>query len=364
MYRNDVQPVVQVFPEVPFLHPPQQVGVGRRDHPHVDLPGLVAADALERALLQGAQQLGLQARAHRADFVEEQRAAVRLLQPPRPTGERAGERAPDVPEQLRLEQRVRNGAAVDRHQPLVAARTVVVDGARHQFLARAGLAGDQNRARRAGHGLEELEEIAHRTTASDDALEPIPIPELRPEVLVLGLQPPLLQRRRQDVQQVVEGERLHHEVGGPALDGGDRVLHRAVAGDDHRHDLRIALERELDHFGAVDAGQPQIGDDRVEGEVGQQVARSFAALRFRHAVAVLDEALGRRFAKRLLVLDEEQVPFWFRHGGMTRRGRCRYLDAPRGGGQAAILPRIPGLCRRSRGSRGDPSARRPRTSSR
>ena len=91
-------------------------------------------------------------------------------------------------------------------------------------------------------------------------------------------------------------------------------LHRAVAGDDHRHDLRIALERELDHLGAVDAGQPQIGDDRVEGEVGQQVARGLAALRFRHAVAVLDEALGRRFAKRRLVLDEEQVPFWFRHG--------------------------------------------------
>ena len=39
-----------------------------------------AAEALELVLLQHAQELGLRARAHVADLVEEQRAAVGLLE--------------------------------------------------------------------------------------------------------------------------------------------------------------------------------------------------------------------------------------------------------------------------------------------
>ena len=48
------------------------------------LIGVRVADALELALLQHAQQLRLQRRAHRPDFVEEQRALVRLLEPALP----------------------------------------------------------------------------------------------------------------------------------------------------------------------------------------------------------------------------------------------------------------------------------------
>ena len=43
--------------------------------------GLRAADAVDLALLDGAQQLGLEPRLHLADLVEQQRAAVRLLEP-------------------------------------------------------------------------------------------------------------------------------------------------------------------------------------------------------------------------------------------------------------------------------------------
>ena len=72
------------------------------------LIGLRVADALELALLQHAQQLHLQRRAHRPDFVEEERAAVRLLEPALPVADGAGERAAHVAEQLRLEQRLGN----------------------------------------------------------------------------------------------------------------------------------------------------------------------------------------------------------------------------------------------------------------
>ena len=77
--------------------------------------------------------------------------------------------------------------------------------------------------------------------------------ELLTQVGVLVLQPPLLERRVQDVQQLLELERLGDEVGGAALDRLDRVLDRPVAGDDDGDDARIALEGGLDDLAAVDA---------------------------------------------------------------------------------------------------------------
>ena len=120
------------------------------------------ADALELALLQHAQQLHLQRRAHRADLVEEQRALVRLLEAALARADRAGERAAHVAEQLGLEQRLRNRAAVERDEAVRAARAVVVDRARDHSLPvpvspviRIVLAGRRD-------GLEQLEQIAHR----------------------------------------------------------------------------------------------------------------------------------------------------------------------------------------------------------
>src|SRR5262249_24062993 len=77
---EDVQPVVQVWPELPLLRPRLEVAVGGGDQPHVGADRLVAADALERLLLQDAQQLGLQRQRHVADLVQEQRAAADLLE--------------------------------------------------------------------------------------------------------------------------------------------------------------------------------------------------------------------------------------------------------------------------------------------
>ena len=81
--------------------------MGGRDQPHVGLDRLVAADALERLLLQDAQDLGLQRQRHVADFVEEQGAAVALLELADAAAVGAGEGALLVPEQLALQQVLR-----------------------------------------------------------------------------------------------------------------------------------------------------------------------------------------------------------------------------------------------------------------
>ena len=56
-----------------------EIGVGRGDEAHVDRPHVVLADAADLARFERAQQLGLDARRHRPDLVEEERAAAGVL---------------------------------------------------------------------------------------------------------------------------------------------------------------------------------------------------------------------------------------------------------------------------------------------
>ena len=104
------------------------------------LPRLGRAERADLAVLEHAQQAHLHARVRLADLVEEDRAAVRDLEQALLVGVRAGEGAAPVAEELALEQRVGQRGAVLRDEALVLARARVVDGARDQVLAGAGLA--------------------------------------------------------------------------------------------------------------------------------------------------------------------------------------------------------------------------------
>ena len=106
---------------------------------------LVAADRAHLALLEHAQELDLQLDRHLADLVEEQRAAVRLHEETR-AAVGVGERAAHVTEQLALEERLGDGAAVDGDErPLRA--PALVESAGDQLFAGAAFAGDERPAR-------------------------------------------------------------------------------------------------------------------------------------------------------------------------------------------------------------------------
>ena len=83
---------------------------------------VVGADGLHLAVLEEPQQQRLHAQAHLADFVEEQRAAVRQLQLAELVAVGAGEAALHVAEQLRFEQRLGQARAVDRDERARGAR--------------------------------------------------------------------------------------------------------------------------------------------------------------------------------------------------------------------------------------------------
>src|SRR6185437_13150406 len=76
--RQHMQAVEQVFAEMPALDAIEQPAIGCGDDADIDLHGLAAADRLDGAFLQRAQQFYLCVQWQFRDLVEEQRAAVGL----------------------------------------------------------------------------------------------------------------------------------------------------------------------------------------------------------------------------------------------------------------------------------------------
>ena len=92
--------MVEVLAERAFAHALLEVLVRGRDHAHVGLDLLMAADAVEGAVGEHAQQARLQLGRHVADLVEEERAAFGLLEAAAALLLRAGEGAALVAEEL------------------------------------------------------------------------------------------------------------------------------------------------------------------------------------------------------------------------------------------------------------------------
>ena len=99
------------------------------------------------------------------------------------------------------------------------------------------------------------------------------------------------------MKQLVKLKRLRDEVARTALDGRDRVLDCAVAGHDNTDDVRILLERRLDHLSPVDAGEAEVRDDDVEREISEQSKSILARLCLNDTVAVLRQPFGGHFTE-------------------------------------------------------------------
>ena len=168
--RDDVDAVVEVFAERPFLHAPFEIHVGGRHQTELHLDRLVAAHPLDLAFLDRAQQLGLQVELEVADLVEEERAAVRQLELADLLAHGAGEGAFFVAEECALDQLARNGGDIHGDERAIGLLGVAVDHARHQFLASAALTEDEHRGRQAGHLVHAFEHLARGRTRPRDEL--------------------------------------------------------------------------------------------------------------------------------------------------------------------------------------------------
>lgn len=79
MEANNVEAMEQVFAKLVFFNQMFKVLVRGGDNSHVDFNRLVAAHAVKLAVRQHSQQPGLNFQRHIADFIQKQRAAVRLF---------------------------------------------------------------------------------------------------------------------------------------------------------------------------------------------------------------------------------------------------------------------------------------------
>ena len=149
-HGEHAEAVVEVGPEAAGPNLLLEVAVGGGQHPRLAQARGGLAHALELAVFQHAQELGLQLQRQLADFVEEQAAVACILEIAGAVGVGAGERALGVAEQRGLDQVRRNGGAVQREIGFGRARALAVQGCGHQFLAAARFALDQDRKRRAG----------------------------------------------------------------------------------------------------------------------------------------------------------------------------------------------------------------------
>ena len=229
--------------------------------------GLAAADLLEFARLDDAQQLDLQRQVHFADLVEEQRAAARPGYGALAIADRAGKGAFDVAEHLAFHQLARDGAAVDGNERPVAARGELVDRLGAKLLAGAAFAGDEDGGAARRDAFDDVVDRAHRQRGAEEAVKLALLGNLVGGRQ--GLQLPSLQRVAHGDDQPVGRERLHHEVVRAFAHRLDRDFHRAVRGDDDDRRGQVArLDPAQDvepvGVGQLDVEQHHVGDGLVE----------------------------------------------------------------------------------------------------
>src|SRR6267143_1728733 len=96
-------------------------------------------------VLEHSQKLHLHGERDLADLVEQQGAPARRFDESFLLPVRAGERAPDVAQQLALEELLGKRGAVHRHELPTCAAGARVDVTGHALLSRPALAGEKHR---------------------------------------------------------------------------------------------------------------------------------------------------------------------------------------------------------------------------
>src|SRR6185437_2299000 len=152
--------------------------VGGGDEAHVRTVLARLADALEGPVVEEAEDPGLRVRPEVADLVEEEGAALGLLDLAGRVVDGAGERALLVAEERAAHQVRREGGAVDGDErPSGGARAPRVDPRRERGLAGTALAAEEHDAVGRGRALRDREDLLTSRARG---------PEERGEVALIG----------------------------------------------------------------------------------------------------------------------------------------------------------------------------------
>jgi hypothetical protein len=208
----------------------------RRDDARLHRSRLALAHALERALLEHAQELRLDLRRELGHFVEQERALARELDAPRSIRHGARESTSRVPEELALQQAGGHRSAVQGDEGRVARGPRRMQRPRDELLAGTALAEHEHRRARGRDATDLVEERSHGRAAPHEQavvldlarhgyVEPAPHLAFR-------------DRARHHATDTVHVERLHEELVRALCNGVDRRLH--VVATAHHHSDRCS----------------------------------------------------------------------------------------------------------------------------
>ncbi|ALC15448.1 hypothetical protein DSOUD_0660 [Desulfuromonas soudanensis] len=308
--RDDLDPVIEVVAEGFIFHPLDEVLVGRRDDPHVDLDVLGAADAAEGALLEDSQELGLHAEVHVADLVEEDGPAVGGLEETLFHRLGVGESPLFVPHQLAFKKRLGDGGAVDGHEGFVGPGAFVMNGLGDQLLAGAALPLNQDGAGiAAGDLFHHGQYGVHVAVGADDVADAVLARLLGTQVLHLALELAGFESLFDDDGELVEIEGLVDVVVGPhahRLDGG---LKNAEGGHHDDGGLLLHLLDPLEDLEAADSRKLDIEEHQIRRFFAHQPEGVFTGTGGKDLIPLLLEILLQGPANQMFVVDDQNFIF-------------------------------------------------------
>ena len=150
--RDDVEAVVEVAAKGAFANHGSKRSVGGGNDADIEIGGTVGSEALDLALLQNAQQLGLKVKRHLTDFVKKNGAAVGEFELAYFVCDRTGKGALRMAEEFTFQQSLRDSSAVDGDKWLVASMAGIMDVACKLFLTAAAFSFYQDICVRRGCG--------------------------------------------------------------------------------------------------------------------------------------------------------------------------------------------------------------------
>ena len=218
----------------------------------------------------------------------------------------AGECAALVAEQLALDDRFGQRAAVDGHERPVGAQARAMDGARHQLLARAALALDEHLTLVVTQALDGAVQRTHARRVPHQLDAGSARAELLFQLTVAAHQAPALDGLAHGGPHAVDVfEGLGQVVEGAAPHGPDGRLHAGVAG--HHDDLHLgalALHARQQIHAALPVHH-QVEQHDVEVGVAQRALGLLAGLRRHDAMAFGAKDALERSQQEGLVVDQQ-----------------------------------------------------------
>ncbi len=212
-----------------------------------------------------------------------------------------------MPEEFALQQMLAESGARDLHERSIFARTQAMNVRRQHALAGATFAGDQSGRVAVCDLRGDLRELSRMRTVGEkrlglgQALDPIA------QLFVLGAQFMNLERARNNVHNVIGGERFGDVVVSPLPHRLDRVGNRAERC--HHHDWHRGVEP-LDRFEQLEPAHPfhpDVGDDHRRRRRAKQFQCALGVLGDSHLMTCRLETRREHASDVAVVIDDENV---------------------------------------------------------